>query len=204
MTLTIRYNQLMERLVLSQEAAERILAATQSQAAGTSRPASRRAPSRRVLGIAAACLALMVCCSLLLPRLHQTENPVVEKPSYVVEYDTLEELTASLTFPLQIPSVVPEGYTCANYVNQFGMAQVIWTCGEKQLKYYMLDGPMNDTGSSYSLHKTVDGVHLSGNEEGWLVAEWSDETYSYALVSLGTALPEEDFLNAAHSLETVS
>ena len=188
--MTIRYNQLMERLVLSQEAAERILAAAQSQAAGTSRPASRRAPSRRVLGIAAACLALMVCCSLLLPRLHQTENPVVEKPSYVVEYDTLEELTASLTFPLQIPSVVPEGYT--------------WTSGEKQLKYYMLDGPMNDTGSSYSLHKTVDGVRLSGNEEGWLVAEWSDETYSYALVSLGTALPEEDFLNAAHSLETVS
>ena len=49
MTLTIRYNQLMERLVLSQEAAERILAAAQSQAAGTSRPASRRAPSRSSL-----------------------------------------------------------------------------------------------------------------------------------------------------------
>lgn len=139
----------------------------------------------------------------LLPRLHQTENPVVEKPSYVVEYDTLEELTASLTFPLQIPSVVPEGYTRSNYVNQFGMAQVIWTCGEKQLKYYMLDGPMNDTGSSYPLHKTVDGIRLSGSEEGWLVAEWSDETCSYALVSLGTVLPEEDFLNAAHSLEAV-
>lgn len=205
----IQYNRLMEHMTLTPEAETRILAAARAESgqptpAQKTAPVKKRSPAWKRMGVLAACFALMVCCLTTLPHiLPQEEQGGVTINNEMEEYATLEGLAEGLPFSLEVPTALPEGYAPSSYVKQFGMAQVIWSNGVNQLKFYMRDQPIPDVAGGYAAHETVEGVDLYGSEAGWLRADWTDGTYHYSLVSLEAPFTDAELLAAVQSLEPV-
>jgi hypothetical protein len=197
----IQYNKIMQKVTLSPEAEERIRSELLSAKIA---PKLAICPVWKRLGALAACLALAVCCTLLLPHLTQNpiESPPVQHPNQVVTYNTIAELAESLSFPLAIPTFLPEGYQLEAAVNQFGMAKLIYSNETKQLSYFMLEGENPSSGHlEYDTVTETNNIQFYGNDEGYFIAEWSDDTYNYSIHS-GVPLTQEIFTKMAQSLST--
>lgn len=102
---------------------------------------------------------------------HREPKAEFQGTSGMQEFKTTSELANSLDFHLALPTVLPDGYSFNLAVNQFGMAQVIYTNGTNQFKYYMQEGTDNSIDSAgYSQTKKVGSVTLYGNNDGYLAA----------------------------------
>ena len=199
MTLKNRYNRAMEAIFVTPEMEQRILSRL-NEAKGQ----MRRMPRQTAYGVVAACLALVVFCFAALPRLTRTEpqNPPLQAPNQMQEFDTMEELADSLSFPLSAPTVLPEGYELVKAVNQFGMAQLIYSDGENRMRFYMT--PIEDrlALTQYPEQLEAEGVLLQGEGGGWVYAEWDDGAYAYTMIC-DAPWPEQVFLDAAKSVAPV-
>lgn len=199
----IQYNKIMQKVTLSPETEERIrseLLSAKTAPKHVIRPVWKR------LGALAACLALAVCCTLLLPHLTRNpiESPYVQQPNQVVTYNTIAELAESLSFPLAVPTLMPEGYQFECAVNQFGMAKIIYTDGTHQLHYFMLEGeePPSEY-PEYDIKAEADGIRFFSSTDGCFIAKWSDKTYSYSIHS-DVPMAQKAFTEMAHSLHSAS
>lgn len=191
----IKYRQIMEHIYITPEMETRILSNLSKKQIISSKTRWLK------YGTIAACIALAVCCFTIMPHvLEKKPNYEVQAPNNMQEFKTVDELANSLSFPLSIPTVLPNGYSFNLAVNQFGMAQVIYTNGTSQFKYYMQQGTDNSANSAgYSETKKVSSIELYGNGDGYLVAAWTDGTYSYSLYS-DTPMNETEFVNVANSV----
>ncbi|MEK4877340.1 MULTISPECIES: DUF4367 domain-containing protein [Paenibacillus] len=149
----------------------------------------------------AACIVLMICSIAILTNLQKPNQELgVQGPNSIVEYSTVEELAASLPFHLKIPTKLPNGYQFESAINQFGMAQVVYTNGANQLKYFMLEGTGDSTDYlGYSETKKVGSIMLYGNESDYLVAAWTDGKFTYSLMS-DKPLTEIELVDMANSV----
>ena len=183
-----KYNEIMETIALSPESERRIL----NNALAGKESAFRRASARRLQrfmrlgGTLAACLALAVAGGVLwgqnasLPNV--SDPPVLAVPS-MEEYDTIDALQSTLSFPLTLPAALPKGYVFDRAVNQFGMAQIIYANGDATLRYFMAEGSGALNSSIFAKEITLEnGATLLG-DDGYTCAQWQDETYSYSFVS---------------------
>lgn len=177
-----KYNKIMEQIRLTPADEIRILS-NLFEGQHTKKVVKRK--QWRRLGALAACIVLVICSITVMSNLmRQNQEFGVTGPSNVVEYSTVEELANSLPFQLKTPTKILKGYQLESAINQFGMAQVVYTNGENQLKYYMQEGAEDYTDySGYSETKEVDAIVLYGNGSDYLMAAWTDGKFTYSLLS---------------------
>ena len=194
MTSMNRYNQIMDAIRVTPEMEQRLLAAA-------AKPAKSRRWQRA--GALAACLALLVCGSAVVANRRADPEDTVPPTlgqSSVTDFDSIEQLAASLDFPLQVPSRLPDGYAFSRAANQFGMAVAIYSDGVRQIKYCMAPGTgalLNSSLSGTAVQRQ--NAVFYGENGGYTAVDWQDGTYSYCLIS-DTPLSEEAYTQMMESL----
>ena len=178
----------MEKICVTPEMLSRLQAAARKQSAK-----SRKMRWRKPVGALAACLVLVIGGTALMnsnmvfPWEKDLSQPPEVSVGGVQDYSTIEQLAESLSFPLSLPSNLPDGYAFESAANQFGMAVVVYSNGTTQIKYCMGMGEDALVGSNH----TDEGYRIAANrailydgtDSGYTSTEWQDTTYSYCIIS---------------------
>lgn len=187
MILMMKYNQIMEKIHVTPEMLSRL-----QNGIDACLNHQKRVRRYKIAGIVAACLVLAVSGTTMIHRSGIAWGQGEPKPPIVAvggvqEYASITQLAESLSFPLSVPAVLPDGYAFESAANQFGMAVVIYSDGEQQIKYCMGEGDDALIGN----HHTDSGHQIDANHavlyddtnRGYTIAEWQDDTYSYCIIS---------------------
>ena len=197
--MTRRYDRIMERVSVTAEMRERVLAGI--DAGGFSRSASapkRRNPAKYWISLAA-CLAVILCGALAIHHLTarpapqadtpRPDNAVCVTPPFT-DVGSPEELETAAGFPVETLSRPPFPVTEIRYTAyRGGMAQVVWCGKDQELTYRKAEGSEDRSGiyEDFSAVKTVSmggrEVTLKGDGDGFRLALWADDTYTYSLSS---------------------
>lgn len=192
----------------------------------------RRMNTFRQFGMLAACAVFVIGCITIGPRLFKDTtdipNPLVTDPAVsdtqipdpsnsvqiqnpFLEMEDLDDFATSLYFPLSVPAVFSDGYTIetAQIIGgKIAEIKYISDSGKNSVTYRMSEGTDNISGD-YSIYSDVKSVSLnentvtmSGAEEMYTLAVWTDGEFSYS-ISLSDAVIEDDIMNIISSTEPV-
>ena len=116
----------------------------------------------------------------------------------VVEIGSADELSKKVGFEVaDIASLKEQSLETHYMAFADGMAQIIYTVGEKDIYYRKSSGSEDNSGdyNEYAVVETVDVegivVTLKGNDGGYSLALWESDGYSYSLGGLDGVSKEE-------------
>lgn len=210
MTLADKYNEIMDRLELSAEAKERILANVTEHAAAPETSKGKLIPISAVRRYAAvaACLLVLLLAVFALPKLRQgtEEPPVAMAPGSITEYASAEELSAAMGFPVEELTALPFAPEETSYSNFFDeTAQVAYRSGDASVTFRKALGS-EDISGDYNQYADVREeqignltITLKGNNGTYALALWQHDGFSYAL-SFDPGVPAEEMTAAVRSL----
>ena len=192
------YRRLMDAVVVTPELEERVLEAV-------ARRADRRPAIPATRRILAAC-ALAACCMVLLlaqpvygmPLTTATPPAVVQGGYGSVEYDSPRALAEALSWPLAIPTALPEGYSLQLVQSLPGeLAELRWSDGTDTLCYRMapgsgdISGDYTQYGETYARTVGAWSVQCRGEDGTIRTAVWTADGYSCSLSASGGLSPAE-------------
>lgn len=193
--MTKRYDALMERIKLSDEARERIMENIQEMELKgapalleTSSAAGKKASFGRFLPLAA-CFLLVAAGALAGTRLlNQAEDPLVQVIPDIVECASAEELADTVGFAVNDIEALPFEAESRQYTSYWReLAQITYSGGGQSAVFRKSLGEEDNSGD-YQLYDEVvetafDGltVTLKGGGGKYALAFWSDEGFAYSL-----------------------
>ena len=193
MTLGEKYDAVMERVFVTDEMRERILANIENAGLRENGRVLRFPNVKRYVSIAA-CFVIVLACVLLIPRLAQsgqggqTETSAVDEGNGIVEYASAQELSDAVGFAAPQTSYLPFKAAETAYSDFWGMAQVDYTgAGGETASLRKAPGTDDVSGdyNEYSDVKTIPvgglSVTLKGEGGAYVLAVWSADGYSYSL-----------------------
>lgn len=195
MTLSKRYDAVMEKIEVTDEMRRRILAHIDGMDLDAApRSNVRRLPAVRRLAALAACLLLLVAGALsaryLLPG--ETVDPiptegVVLGGSGIEEVADAAALGKLVGFEIKEVTDLPyqvEKVTCTSY---FGTLSQIKYVGEERSLTLRQSAGEGDNSGDFNVYAVTEvremgdwSVTLKGDGENWTLAIWSDGTYAYS------------------------
>ncbi|WP_312102349.1 DUF4367 domain-containing protein [Lachnoclostridium sp.] len=199
------YKNALTKIYISKEMEERVMREVKTKVTKTKQ---QRTIGRRwlLLAVMVACVALSLGI-LVLPKLTKGTKEQVQIPNPIVETDDIKTLKESVSFPLKVPTVVPEGYEVIDTSVIGGtIAQITYSNGTNNITYRMAEGTDDISGEYNTYEKlreiTVDGqnVLLKGNNDGYQVATWTDGTYTYSITS-GSPLREKQIVQMIEGIQ---
>lgn len=192
MILTGKYNEVMGRLELSDEAKARILGNVMERA-GTESPRQGKIiqfSSIRRYAAVAACLAVVLLAVFALPQLQQGSNnpPDVASSGGIQECETVEALSAAVGFPVEELSDLPFTPDEVIYVDYFGeMAQITYRSDDASATLRKargsedISGDFNDYSIIHELQVGTLSVTVKGAGDTCSLALWQQNGFSYSL-----------------------
>lgn len=195
MTLSKRYDAVMEKIEVTDEMRRRILAHIEGMDL-TAAPRSNmvRFPSVRRLAALAACLVLLVAGGLSLRYFQPggTVDPIptegmVMGGSPIMEAADAAALSELVGFEVKEPADLPFRADGVTYTSYFGtLSQIKYTGEERSLTLRQSAGEGDNSGD-YNVYAATEvremadlSVTLKGDGESWTLAVWSDGTYAYS------------------------
>ena len=208
MILPEKYEEIMERITVTEEMRRRVLQNVRSAAA---KPAvgAIRLPRWQKYAALAACLAVLLLGALTLPNLLRPapENPVGASggdtqptgAQSITSCKSAADLAAQIGFPVADLTSLPFTPTDTSYLSLFGeIAEIDYTGAAGQTAVYRKSVGTADNSGIYDTFPdtqqlSVGGVSASvkGSGTQFTLAVWTDGTYAYSLVlSEGVGLDE--------------
>lgn len=190
--MTGKYNEVMGRLELSDEAKARILGNVMERA-GTESPRQGKIiqfSSIRRYAAVAACLAVVLLAVFALPQLQQGSNnpPDVASSGGIQECETVEALSAAVGFPVEELSDLPFTPDEVIYVDYFGeMAQITYRSDDASATLRKargsedISGDFNDYSIIHELQVGTLSVTVKGAGDTCSLALWQQNGFSYSL-----------------------
>lgn len=189
-----KYDEAMEKIEVTPQMRRRILQNVEREMQKPVKKSGLAGGLRR-FGALAACLAILLVGALMLPGL-------VSKPSQeesetmiangMVEVTSREELSDAVGFPVKAAQTLPFFPQSIFYTSYWGeMAQIDYANGPESACFRQSLGTEDNSGdwNEYPAQETIDAscgtVTLKGEKDAYMLAIWSDGTYSYSL-SLST------------------
>lgn len=203
MTLRKTYQEIMENIEVTPDMRERILKNIQQPEVQKVARKYRTKSFQRWYP-AAACIALLLCAALVLPRLLSPDagtNPgsASSDPNLPGEeqtaiangmeaYDSAAALSAALGFPVEDLAELPFTPDTVSYLDCWGeYAEITYENADASVTFRKIPG-QEDISGDYNTYDTVmtqtiagEEVTLKGDADGYSLTIWSDDTYSYAL-----------------------
>lgn len=195
------YDEIMEKIEVTPEMRQRVLERIESEKIVPARPRVMRFPAWKKYLSAAACLVLVLTGAAVLPRLmewQRPEPPVLTVPD-IEEAGSLQELSKLVGFEVTedfaLPFAAQEAVYCS-YWNE--MAQIQYTGTGQTATYRQSLGTDDNSGDHNTYGGTVEitvdnrTVTLKGTNGAYVLAIWTDGTYSYSL-SISAGFSTEDW-----------
>lgn len=195
MTLSRSYREAMEHIEVMPEMRKRVLKNLAEAEKKPAHKAVRFAPWKQVLSLAA-CAAVLLVGLKALPRGGElgsasSAESGVTAGNPIVEYASLEALSAAAGFEVKQPGSLPFEVQETTYSLLFGeLAQVEQTGPAGESVLYRVSQEEGDNSGDYNTYsreeqQTVGGVSvtLKGSGDGWRLAVWQADGFSYSLSS---------------------
>ncbi len=200
MTLRRAYDEIMNKVEVTEEMRRRVLARIAEERLEPARPEVVRFPAWKKYLSAAACLALVIAGAVALPRLIRSQPPgeIVQTVPKIEEAASLAELSKLVGFEVDGGAAMPfepEETTYCSYWNE--LAQVQYS-GQGQTATYRQSAGTADNSGDYTVYGDVAEVMvnglpvtLKGDGGAYVLALWTDGRFSYSLrLSQGVAEAE--------------
>lgn len=196
------YREIMDQVEVTEEMRERILDGVEKKRGA--QKAGRRRYIRSGLSLAA-CLALVLLGTAVVPQLFDggTEEPPQEQTTVangMEDVDSASALSDKVGFEVQDLTGLPFAAEHITYTSLWGETAQITYEGENQTVTYRKAPGKEDISGDYNVYDTVTetvagetSVTLKGDEDGYVLALWTADGYSYAL-SLENPVTEEELL----------
>ena len=203
MTLGEKYEEIMEKIVVTEEMRRRIL---QNIRSADVKPSAKviRFPHWKKYAAAAACFAVILLGALTVPGLLAPSqgNPSVSTSDGnapmvgtqgIVECRSADELSGKIGFPVSDLAGLPFEPTSATYIASFGeIAEIDYTGADGQTAVYRKSPGTDDNSGNYESFPdteqlTVGGVSAAVKGDGtrFTLAVWTDGTYAYSIALSG-------------------
>lgn len=196
------YREIMDQVEVTEEMRERILDGVEKKRGA--QKAGRRRHIRRGLSLAA-CLALVLLGTAVVPQLFDggTEEPPQEQTTVangMEDVDSASALSEKVGFEVRDLTGLLFTPDRVTYTSLWGETAQITYEGENQTVTYRKAPGKEDISGDYNVYDTVTetvagetSVTLKGDEDGYVLALWTADGYSYAL-SLENPVTEEELL----------
>ena len=215
------YQEIMDKIEVTPDMRERILKNIEQQKPQTA-PKKYRPKAFQRWYSAAACIALLLCAALVLPRLLSPDTrtgpdsansdshfPEEEQTTIVngmEAYDSAAALSAALGFSVDDLAELPFTPDTVFYLDCWGeYAEITYETAESSVTFRKIPG-QEDISGDYNTYDTVttrtiagEEVTLKGDADGYSLAIWSDDAYSYAL-SFTPQVAEETVTNIIENM----
>lgn len=195
------YDEIMKKIEVTPEMRRRVLERIAREDTVSSKVV--RFPAWKKYLPVAACFVLLLVGAAVLPRLldrTEPEPPVLTAPN-IEEAASIEELSELVGFEVATDFSLPfeaKEIVCRSYWDE--MAQIEYS-GEGYAATYRQSLGTDDNSGDYNVYGdtveiTVNGrtVTLKGDSGAYVLAMWTDGTYSYSL-SISPGVPAEDWRN---------
>lgn len=203
MTLSQSYREAMEHIKVTPAMCERILHNLETTA---SKPAKvvHFVPWKQILSVAA-CAAILIVGVTALPHSDElgstssSENSMVGTAAPIQEFSSLEELSAAAGFPVSEPQSLPFEVQTTSYTLIWDeIAQVEQTGTAEQCVIFRVSQDDEDNSGNYTAYPTEQHLNdngtditLKGSEDGFHLAVWQTNGFSYSLnSSVGLSVDE--------------
>ena len=208
--MTTKYNEAMEHVQLSLEARERILKQIEDAGGNAGAEKGRLISFRnwRRYGALAACLILAGILAVLWPSLRK---PAEEAPTDVAsywaeEYDSLEELSEGIGFPVEDIRVLPLKDAEPYYLNIAGKVAHVMFKNDGQMIVFRKSKGSEDNSGDYNNYTNIREVSAGGTavtlksaDGNVSLALWEKDGFSYSM-AFDPGIPEEDALKDISSI----
>ena len=203
MTLGKAYDEIMDKIEVTEEMRRRVLARIAAEDIAPVRPKVLRFPAWKKYLSAAACLILVIAGAAALPRLVRLLPPEggVQVVPQIEEAPSLAELSRLVGFEVEEGFALPfepEETAYCSYWNE--LAQIQYS-GAGQTATYRQSAGTADNSGDCTAYGDVDGitagglsVTLKGDGGLYVLAVWTDGTFSYSL-RLSQGVPEAEWLD---------
>lgn len=194
------YNEIMAYLTVTPEMRRRVLQRLQQEELPLPRQRPLRFPGLKKYLAAAACLVLLLAGAATLPRLLQPDIPAppVQTIPDISQVDSAQALSDLVGFPVTEEFALPFTPVSVDYTSYWReLAQVQYNGEDRWATFRKSPGDQENSGDytpySATAQITVGGVSvtLKGEEGLYLLAVWSDGTFSYSLYLSQGASEEE-------------
>lgn len=202
MTLGKAYDEIMGKIEVTEEMRRRVLARIAAEDIAPARPKVLRFPVWKKYLSAAACLILVIAGAAALPWLVQLLPPEgdVQVVPQIEEAPSLAELSRLVGFEVEEGFALPfepEETTYCSYWNE--LAQIQYS-GEGQTATYRQSAGTEDNSGDYTAYGDVAelaagglAVTLKGSGGAYVLAVWTDGSFSYSL-ELSQGVTAEEWL----------
>ena len=209
MTLSEKYEEIMEKVVVTDDMRRRILQNIDGADIGA-KAKIIRFPHWQRYAAAAACLALLLISALTVPGIFRPSqgNPAVGAPDGNapvigaqdnVTCKSAAELSKQIGFPVSDIAELPFEPTGATYTSSFGeIAEIDYTGADGQTAAYRKSLGTDDNSGVYDTFPVTEKLSVGsvsaavkGDGTVFTLAVWTDGTYSYSIVlSSGVGIGE--------------
>lgn len=202
MTLGKAYDEIMDKIEVTEEMRRRVLARIAAEDIAPARPKVLRFPAWKKYLSAAACLILVIAGAAALPWLVQLLPPEgdVQVVPQIEEAPSLAELSRLVGFEVEEGFALPfepEETTYCSYWNE--LAQIQYS-GAGQTATYRQSAGTEDNSGDYTAYGDVAElaaggltVTLKGSGGAYVLAVWTDGSFSYSL-GLSQGVTAEEWL----------
>ena len=210
MTLRRAYDEIMDRIEVTEEMRQRVLSRIAQEDIEPAPPKVLRFPAWKKYLSAAACLILGIAGATALPRLIPLLSPgeTVQIVPRIQDASSLAELSGLVGFevsPAAALPFTPEEMAYCAYWNE--LAQIQYS-GQGQTATYRQSVGESDNSGDYTAYRDVTkitagglSVTLKGDAGAYVLAVWTDGTFSYSL-RLSQGLAEAQWHTLLDSIPT--
>lgn len=204
----MKYNELMEKVEVTDEMHERILTNISEHTSKRQRKVVQLFNIRK-WGALAACAVIVLLCVTVLPDVlnHESQDESLLAPvEDLVECENASELSRQADFVVEDLSNIPFDVDEATYTWCFGTtAQIDYTGANNNVSYRIAEGD-DDISGDYNEYTeiqeiTIQGIEatVKGNDNKAYVAIWYLDGYSYA-ISSSEGIDYADMINMIKSV----
>lgn len=204
MTLRRAYDEIMDKVEVTEEMRRRVLARIAQADIAPARPKVLRFPAWKKYLSAAACLVLVIAGAAVLPRLltpaQPNPPPIVMVPPTVEEAASLQELSELVGFEVETGFALPFDVTETTYRAYLGELAEVAYSDANQIAVFRQSAGTGDNSGDYTVYSDVTKitagglpVTLKGDGGTYVLAVWTDGAFSYSL-RLSQGVPEAEWL----------
>lgn len=202
MTLRRAYDEIMDKVEVTEEMRRRVLARIAQADIAPARPKVVRFPAWKKYLSAAACLILVIAGAAVLPRLVRLQPPDehVQTVPKIEEAASLAGLSRLVGFEVEEGFALPFAPEEAAYCSYWNELAQVQYSGQGQTATYRQSAGAEDNSGDYTVYSDVTEitagglpVTLKGDGGTYVLAVWTDGTFSYSL-RLSQGVPEAEWL----------
>lgn len=188
----MKYNEIMEKVEVTNEMRERILANVSEKVSKKEKPVLKF-PNWKRMSTLAACAVFVLLCVTALPSVINPDKPAegdLAVTNEIIECEDVNELSHYAGFDINELTGIPFDIVDCTYTWWFDTIAQVEYIGNDNVITYRIAESEEDISGDYNEYSQIkeetlhnNKVTIKGNEDKAYLAVWTSERYAYAICS---------------------